>query len=119
MYTTKCCFLGKSLKTWNSLLFCFSKNVLVFFVSRFPEADYIRKTFINHTFVVDKAAFIYDLPGKNERGGLRGGGVATAELAKIVYEAQDSIIAQTPYLVLDKITVNGVKQLRISIRFFS
>ena len=72
----------------------------------------IQKTFINNIFKVDKVMFIADKPGKNENGWLKGGGQATAALAKIVFEAEKSIVAQTPYLVLDEVTVRGVRALR-------
>ena len=76
------------------------------------NVDYVRKTFIDNIFKVDKVQFISDKPGKNDAFGLRGGGQATVELAKIVFEAQKSIVAQTPYLVLDSTTVKGVQKLR-------
>ena len=76
------------------------------------NADYIRKTFIDNIFKVNKVQFVFDKPGKNDSFGLRGGGRATAELAKIIFEAKESIVAQTPYLVLDRVTVKGVQRLR-------
>jgi len=80
---------------------------------RFADnADYIRKTFIENIFKVNKVRFVFDRPGKNEKFGLRGGGRATFELAKILFEAKESIVAQTPYLVLDRATVKGVQRLR-------
>lgn len=80
---------------------------------RFADnADYIRKTFIENIFKVNKVQFVFDKPGKNDKFGLRGGGRATVELAKILSEAKESIVAQTPYLVLDRVTVKGVQQLR-------
>ena len=72
----------------------------------------IQKTFIDNIFKVDKVMFIADKPGKNDKGWLKGGGQATASLAKIVFEAKKSIVAQTPYLVLDEVTVRGVRALR-------
>lgn len=74
--------------------------------------DYIRKTFIENIFKVNKVQFVSDKPGKNKNFGLRGGGRATTELAKILIEAKESIVAQTPYLVLDRVTVKGVQKLR-------
>jgi len=76
------------------------------------NTDYIRKRFIDNIFKVNKVQFVYDKPGKNENFGLRGGGQATIELGKILLEAKESIVAQTPYLVLDSATVKGVRQLR-------
>jgi len=44
--------------------------------------------------------FISDLPGKNEQtAGLGGGGRSTQALTKLVNEAQQSIVIQSPYLV--------------------
>jgi len=45
--------------------------------------------------------FIHDLPGKNgNRWSLGGGGQSTAVLAKLVADAQESIVIQSPYLVM-------------------
>ncbi len=45
--------------------------------------------------------FIHDVPGKNsKRWSLGGGGQSTAALAKLVTEAQTSILIQSPYLVM-------------------
>ena len=76
------------------------------------DFNHIQKVFIKQLFPVKKVQFISDKPGKNDHSGLKGGSESAAELAKILFEAKHSIVAQTPYLVLDKTTVNGVKQLR-------
>ena len=76
------------------------------------DFDHIQKIFIEELYPVEKVQFVFDKPGKNDHFGLKGGGDATVELAKILFEAKDSIVAQTPYLVLDQTTVDGVKQLR-------
>jgi len=76
------------------------------------NTDYVRKTFIANIFEVNKVQFVSDKPGKNKNFGFQGGGKATAELAKILLGAKESIVAQTPYLVLDRATVKGVQKLR-------
>jgi len=73
---------------------------------------HIKEVFVDRAFPVKKVKFVFDKPGKNDSNGLTGSGRATVELAKILFEAQESIIAQTPYLVLDKMTVEGVRKLR-------
>jgi phosphatidylserine/phosphatidylglycerophosphate/cardiolipin synthase-like enzyme len=76
------------------------------------DNEYIKKTFIDKAFLVKKVKFIADLPGKNNSLGLAGGGVAGVVLSQILYKAKESIIAQTPYLVLDRMAVGIVKKLR-------
>lgn len=49
---------------------------------------------------VDHVEFISDIPGKNDGSrGLAGGGIATDALIKIIQQAKDSIIIQSPYLI--------------------
>ena len=49
----------------------------------------------------DAVTFISDVPGKNKgESGLSGGGESTSELAKIVRSAKESILIQSPYLVM-------------------
>ena len=43
---------------------------------------------------------ISDLPGKNAHAGLEGGGQSTLALVKLVNDAQQQIIIQSPYLVM-------------------
>ena len=51
--------------------------------------------------VWDDVSFISDVPGKN-RGdaGLGGGGLSTSQLAEIVMGAKESVLIQSPYLVM-------------------
>jgi cardiolipin synthase C len=44
--------------------------------------------------------FISDKPGKNASHGLAGGGLSTAELARLLGSAQREVIIQSPYLVV-------------------
>ena len=49
---------------------------------------------------IDKVEFISDIPGKNDGSkGIGGGGITTFQLIKLVMEAKDSIIIQSPYLI--------------------
>lgn len=73
---------------------------------------YIQKIFIDGAFPVQKVQFVTDKPGKNDSLWLRGNGEATIALARILFTAKESIVAQTPYLVLDQMTVQGVEKLR-------
>ena len=48
----------------------------------------------------DSVTFISDIPGKNDgKNGLKGGGITTDALIKLVQQAQKSIEIQTPYLI--------------------
>lgn len=50
-----------------------------------------------------KMDFISDAPGKNgRRFGLGGGGLATESLSRLVEEARERIVIQSPYLVLSR-----------------
>ena len=53
-----------------------------------------------HLTWVKQVEFISDDPGKNDgKKGLGGGGKSTTALIKLVEEAQESVLIQTPYLV--------------------
>ncbi|MCI5140942.1 MAG: phospholipase D family protein, partial [Candidatus Electrothrix sp. ATG1] len=64
----------------------------------------IGNTFVRQLYPVDKAYFIADDPGKNNKVLLwryyQGSGKITRELAKLVTDAKESIYINTPYLVL-------------------
>ncbi|MFO7543260.1 MAG: phospholipase D family protein [Thiobacillus sp.] len=47
-----------------------------------------------------RVEFIHDVPGKNGRWLLDGGGATTTALARLVGRARESIVIQSPYLVL-------------------
>ncbi len=92
-----------TLKTWSS------KKDFVFnglFEELFVDADnpkIIQALFSSRLHPVEKAYFIADNPGKNNKrflGRFHGSGKITMELAKIVSEAKDNIYINTPYLVL-------------------
>ena len=49
---------------------------------------------------------ISDLPGKNTHAGLEGGGQSTLALVKLVNDAQQQIIIQSPYLVMSAAAIS-------------
>ena len=49
---------------------------------------------------------ISDLPGKNTHAGLKGGGQSTLALVKLVNDAQQQIIIQSPYLVMSAAAIS-------------
>lgn len=57
---------------------------------------------IAENLVWTDASFISDKPGKNDNSfSLLGGGQSTSQLAQLIKNAKESIVIQTPYLVLD------------------
>ncbi|MDY6981012.1 MAG: phospholipase D family protein, partial [Pseudomonadota bacterium] len=51
--------------------------------------------------VWSEVRFISDIPGKNkETSSLGGGGLSTSALAQLIYNAEETILIQSPYLVL-------------------
>lgn len=57
---------------------------------------------------VDSVQFISDAPGKNDGlDGIKGGGISTSALAKLVINAKTSIDIETPYLI----TTDEIQQL--------
>lgn len=67
-----------------------------------------------------EVAFIHDRPGKNAKGlGLAGGGESTSALARLLQDAQHSVVIQSPYLVPSEEALALLQQLRsrgISVR---
>lgn len=54
---------------------------------------------------VDSVAFISDLPGKNDgEEGLKGGGISTDALIRLISAAKSSICIQSPYLVTTELS---------------
>ncbi len=61
--------------------------------------EHIKNT--DKLYWVDSVAYVSDPPGKNDgNSGLKGGSVTTAELIRLVDEAETSIYIQTPYLIM-------------------
>ncbi len=61
--------------------------------------DHIKNT--NKLYWIDSVVFVSDPPGKNDGSfGLKGGSVTTAELIRLVNQAETSIYIQTPYLIM-------------------
>lgn len=64
---------------------------------------------------VDNARIIVDAPGKNKKKWFRrfrGAGKITVELAELISQAENSILIQTPYLVLSNPAIALFKELR-------
>lgn len=49
---------------------------------------------------VEEFSFVSDVPGKNESPGFTGGGKSTDALLQLVQQAKESVMIQSPYLVL-------------------
>jgi cardiolipin synthase C len=58
------------------------------------------------------ATFIHDRPGKNEAGGLKGGGASGAALARLLQGARERVVIQSPYLVASDEALALLAQLR-------
>ncbi|MFM7023739.1 MAG: phospholipase D family protein [Flavobacteriales bacterium] len=48
---------------------------------------------------VDDVNFVSDVPGKNAKPGIYGGGISTDTLSQLIANAQKSILIQSPYLI--------------------
>lgn len=60
-----------------------------------------------------KAEFISDKPGKNDSlNSLSGGGLATTALAQVIDDAEESIVIQSPYVVLSDAALALFKRAR-------
>ncbi len=59
---------------------------------------------------VDHVSFVSDLPGKNEEGGLSGGGLSTDSLVYLISNAEKSICIQSPYLVTTELSQSLFKE---------
>ena len=60
---------------------------------------------ISQQLVWTDVTVISDIPGKNTLAGLEGGGQSTLALAKLVNDAQQKIIIQSPYLVMSEAAI--------------
>ncbi len=76
------------------------------------DAKYIRSHYIEPSFSVKKVRFVADLPGKNQSSTFEGGGVVCEEFLKFKRNAKKLIIAQSPYLVLDKKSKRNIKEIK-------
>jgi cardiolipin synthase C len=59
-----------------------------------------------------KVDFISDVPGKNDKAGLRGGGATAAALARLVEGARTRVLIQSPYLVLSERAMDLFRETR-------
>jgi len=66
---------------------------------------------IGEMIIWDEIIFTHDMPGKNESGTMSGGGNSTDTLIKALQGAQQSVLIQSPYLVMPKGGIDIFKQL--------
>lgn len=60
---------------------------------------------------LDSITFVSDRPGKNdEKIGLGGGGESTTALIKLVQNAKETVVIQTPYLITTELSQNLFKE---------
>ncbi|MCI5222208.1 MAG: phospholipase D family protein [Candidatus Electrothrix sp. AR4] len=103
-----------TLKTWSTKE-DFAFNDL--FKKLFTDANnqqLIRERFVRQLSPVEKAYFIADDPGKNNKSFLwrfYGSGKITRELAELVSDAKESIYINTPYLVLTESAISLFRKL--------
>lgn len=76
------------------------------------DYDFIKGRFVDDAYSVNKVLFMYDLPGKNKRRDLTGGGKVAGQIMSLINLAKDSLVFQTPYLVLEKKSMRVFKKLR-------
>ena len=76
------------------------------------DADYIEKNFVKPALQVKKVTFVADIPGKNDKLGLKGSGDSTAALVDFIQSAKQSLTLQTPYLVIGRRGVKFLEKLR-------
>jgi len=61
---------------------------------------------------VREVEFVADAPGKNPSEGLFGGGHSTDALERFLGDAQERLVLQSPYLVIDEGVANAIAELR-------
>ncbi len=70
--------------------------------------DYLQSS--DKFYWVDSVDFVSDHPGKNDgEEGLKGGGITTDELIRLVQSADSSVYIQSPYLVTTDLGINLFK----------
>jgi len=77
-------------------------NLFVQLEKNVESRDYVKKLIDKYTHKIKKVDFIADFPGKNEKRSLRGRGIIIEDIVRLLSKAQNQIIIQTPYLVLDR-----------------
>jgi len=76
------------------------------------DPAYIKNQFIDQFIVAKKIAFIADLPGKNSQMAFWGSGRHTRMLRKIISNTDESLIMQSPYLILSASGKRVYRKLR-------
>ncbi|MCI5138546.1 MAG: phospholipase D family protein, partial [Candidatus Electrothrix sp. AR1] len=103
-----------TLKTWSTKEdFVFNGLFKEFFVNA-NNQQLIQEIFGSRLHPVEKASFIADDPGKNDKkflGRFYGSGKITLELAKLIADAKKSVYINTPYLILTESAISLFKKL--------
>ncbi len=79
---------------------------------RSSDYDYIDKIFVRKSLSVSDLSFVYDDPGKNNSRRLSAGSKSADALNVFLSKAKQTLIIQTPYLVLDKKATRRIKHIR-------
>jgi len=76
------------------------------------DPDAIRERFVHTLAPVRKLQFLSDKPGKNRLIGLWGGGRATRQLQRTIRDAEEELMMQSPYLILNRSGRRHFRKLR-------
>ena len=77
------------------------------------DPDYIRRTFVDPGFDVERVEWVIDHPGKGEDGPTRLA-ATTRRFGELTDAAEREILIQSPYLVLTDETVEHLRQRRLA-----
>lgn len=104
---------GKAPETYYSELHSYASNPENFKPEVWQALHDLHNTFshLQEALVWDEIHFIHDIPGKNRSNSLGGGGQSTKALIEALAEAEQSIIIQSPYLVMPKGAIPFFKRL--------
>lgn len=80
--------------------------------ARIQDESYLRDTFITPFREAHRLEFISDDPGKNQRKWLWGGGRAVRRIREIIRSANEELVMQSPYLILNYHARRMFKKLR-------
>ena len=72
----------------------------------------VQALFVDTLKPVERLRFLSDKPGKNKLIGFWGGGKATRQIRKTIHKADDEIVLQSPYLILNTISRFQFRVLR-------
>jgi len=76
------------------------------------DQECIKETFVQRGYRVKAVRFVADKPGKKEKIGSHKVTTMIIELGKLITQAEESIVMQTPYLVIGKKGTKFFKELR-------